>query len=506
MNLKRNCTVLLLGLFLAASIGSCTKAIFSPVKENQDGVINPITTSSTSACAAFTTIKPQVDFLFLWDNSTSSNFINSATKAALNNTVNLISARFDYHILLAPLLGSGNQYASFASFSPDGLNGQAMGMKIDVSNADAALDTFPTVPGSFENGASRAVNLLSLNSGNGIFRQNAYTIVVVMSNQDDTSWVQGAFPAEADRQNYLSGRRHELLCIRGNYNPQSGSCAGFTALNSLQMRFMHIGPQVDRCGGSQPQYSPVHNTYRDLANFIYTADFTNFNPKPNDQLGRPFPDSHDICNQGNFARIFDGVNNSILDQVLAHKYNFWPVASVSAPAINPSEITVVKNPGGIVIPRLSTPPAPGGTGFIYTDINQTVNTRFEPTPGEPFTGRVIQLFGNGVVTFPECLSVTTQNPVEFFGFVHLQTKPVESTISLTINGVTIPQGGPNGWELLKSGGAPQFFPSFNIRIQGPGNHNPATPAVNRSGYFLKVEGTAIYSNGANVQVIFDPAS
>ena len=97
---------------------SCGKEQFSTSRKVETSNTSPIQLNSSKSCSSFTLIKPQVDFLFLWDNSSSTTFINNATKTALNNTIDSISSRFDYHILLAPLIGSGNGDAKFVSETP----------------------------------------------------------------------------------------------------------------------------------------------------------------------------------------------------------------------------------------------------------------------------------------------------------------------------------------------------------------------------------------------------
>src|SRR5690606_37224578 len=154
----------------------------------------------------------------------------------------------------------------------------------------------------------------------------------------------------------------------------------------------------------------------------------------------------------------------------------------------------------------------------FTNMVQTVNTRFEPEAGEPFTGYVVRLYGNAQVTYPECMSVRTQTVKEWYGYVHLQSKPVEGSIQLKIDGSPISSCGTsysscpsscNGYVLMKSGGQPQYQSNRNIRITGPQgssvNYTPVSPGIVKSGYFLQMCGNAIYSNGANVDVIYDPS-
>ncbi len=500
-------------LFLAFFIASCGEESFAPKSQYDAQVSNPISISNTNSCSAFTHIKPKVDFLFLWDNSTSATFINSATKTALNNLVHSVSDRFDYHIMLAPLVKRSydpvNYQARIVTENTDGLSSDALSMRIDMTYADDHLDTLSYSSGSQESGISRSIDIIKANHTNGVFRRNSYVYVVVMSNQDDSSWKKQQV-SSIDQENYLREELNEWLCLRGAYNPPSGSsCTGFR-LDSLEMRFMNISAFVPKVGsntcGSVASWEQG-GTYQMFSERVYNSNYIesgNSIKRHYGQEGRAKRDSYNLCDQSNYTQIFDGINSSIEDTLIRHKYNYWPVASTGSAAIDPNEVRVFKN--GVEQPRLSNPIPAGASGFTFTNSVQYVNTRYEPTPGEPFQGYVVRLYGSSIVTYPECIRVQTQTPKEYFGYVDLQTKPVESSIQLEINGVNIPQSSTNGWQLMKSGGQPQYFPNKNIKIQSPTNFSEATPAINKSGYFLKLNGSAVYSNGATIEVIYDPST
>ncbi len=486
-------------LILLLITTSCGKELFTTGKNQEIKKRSPIDKSSSSACSRFTLIKPQVDFLFLWDNSTSSIFINNQTKKALDNTIDLISNRFDYHILLAPLIGSGNLNAWLVSENPTGLTSGALSMKIDRTLASSKLSSFPTVQNSAENGMDRVTELLSLNLANNIFRQNAYTIIVIMSNQDDNSWVVGQYPSETGKNNFIEKKLEEILCLRGSHT----SLCNSQQINSQQMRFISIVAHSNACNGTNPAFQE-NSVYKKISELVYSANYVGGRPGPVDQNKRSTPDSYNVCDVSDFTRLFDGINNSILDQVVSHKYNYWPVATSGAAPIDSKEVSIQKNTGE-TYPLLQEPVPSGANGFTFSNTIQTnINTRILPTPGEPFTGYLVRLYGNAQVTYPECMIVTTQTPKEYFGYVNLQTKPNESTIVLKMNGATIPKSSINGWEVIKENNQPKYFQSFNIKIKAPGNYQAAFPALNKSGYFLKLNGSSVHSNGANIEVTYLP--
>lgn len=530
-------TQVLLVAWMALGLSSCGEESFS-TKSKSDGLVtNTITTNSTSSCASFTLVKPKVDFLFLWDNSTSTTFINDDTKSALAHVVENISDRFDYHIMLSPLvIGPGkptNYQSKLIASSTDGLSGSAISMMIPSSSASSALNSFDPASGSLESGVSRAIDLIKKNAqlpasaggGEGIFRGGSYLYIVVMSNQDDNSWSEGQSQvAGTEREAYVDEQVKKLLCIRGNYLPSGSTCTGVN-LNSTQLRFMNI-TSFTSDSSSCIGVSSVKKgeTYQAVSSAIYSTPYriwtdgngngqldqsseitgSDFN-RHVDQDDSSKPDSYNICNRTNFSSIFDGINSSINQAIIAHKYDYWPVATSGAAAIDPAEIEVLKN--GSAISKLTEPvTSPSANGFTFTNSVQTVNTRYEPTSGESFTGYVVKLYGNARVTYPECIQVKTQTPKEYFGYINMSSKPVESSIAVRINGAEIPQSTTNGWELIKSNGAAQYFTTKNIKIKSPTDYTEATPAVNKSGYMLKLYGSAIYSNGAAVEVFYDPAA
>lgn len=523
MRIFKTYPILLFILLLA--VASCGNERFSSIKNTESTPPPSRETSEVSKCSEFTYIKPEVDFLFLWDNSTSSLFVDNTTLNALANLLTNISNQFDYHVMIAPLKATGSSQAKLAAATPNGLGASALGMQVPLSSIPASALGFTKVGGNQEAGITRAVNLINSNRSNGIFRQNAYLNVVIISNQDDNSWEQGFPPSAYDRQIYVNEKLNELLCLRGHYNPPSGlSCTGISALNSQQMRFMSVvaysDPATQSCG--QLNYWRQNRVYKEISSRIYSAPYTNSvvltdqNSRSDLETSSGFYnfDSYNICSQSSFSSLFDGINASIQATLIPHKYNYAPVAGPGA-IIDPNAIKVFKN--GAELARLTPPVGPTDNGFTFNNIVQTVNTRYEPTPGEPFTGYLVELHGSARAAYPDCLRATTTTPAEYFGYIPLNAKPYEPSISVKINNVSIPKSSVNGWQLVKDGGGdPRFFSSKNIKIQSNAAKCPvsgdsnryceANPPVSRSGYMIQVFGTAIYSNGANIQVVYDPSS
>jgi|GEM_PF-591492 len=519
MNINKRIFNSIIVSFLGLSLlASCSDPQFGSSRGQLQEQTPGLKTSSSSMCSDFTLVRPQVDLLFLWDNSSSSVFINNKTKNALNSIVNKVSQRFDYHIMLAPLLSTGsvNSDAKLVTYDTAGLNSSAMNMRINRSQAANALN-FPSASGNLEAGLERSRQILASNISNGVFRQGAYTIVVLMSTEDDNSYVSGNYISSSQRRDYVDEKVHQLLCLRGNYNGSYGSNCSGPSLNSSMMRFISIvANNSNRCSqNGVVQNANAGVAYEMASSFIYSQGYTNSNPNHFDQNGArtqnrgsesyPLYDSTDICN-GDYNGIFDGVNSVIQDRVIAHKYRYWPVAGPVADV--DSNTIEVKSSNGQQLFHL--PPSathPNDDGFKYIG-NTTRNTRYQPSPGEPHTGHLIELYGNARVTYPECLKVSFTQNEEYYGHVHLTGRPLESSIELKINGVNIPMCSSasscsNGYVFLNT----PSTSTRNIKIVSPSDHSPDIENPDtRTGYFLKLFGNAVYSNGDNVNVNWLPSS
>ena len=477
----------LLGLFIL--IFSCSKEEFTPFTQSNTTSAPPIATNAPpvgNTCSNFTLVKPPVDFLFVWDNSSSQVFITPETKAALNNVINSISDRFDYHIMLAPLkpkfsAGRPIQFVIASDESTLNLPASQDYMKIPYTEATQKLDEFALVGGTVENGYDRVIDLLNLNRSNNVFRQNGYTIVVIMSNEDEASDIPpGGVRSNINLQNTINTKFSQIKQIRDN-------------LNSIQFRFISlVAHKIGNHSCSNLWDDGI--SYRKMSKKVYDEINPTSN-RPTDQNNRlAVADSYSICN-GDFLNLFDGINSTIQEQVITHVYNFWPLASTTDPSFDPGAITVTKNNGQNLVQDDLV------NGFrLLPGIQVNHPTReFPPPPGERFTGFIIELFGAGKVTFPECINVRTQSPAEYYGFLSMNKEPDLTTLQLTIDGVNIPQSTTNGWEYIG------FIEGQNIKIKSPTEPNqPGLPAIEQTGYFIRLNGNAIFTNGQSANLVFKP--
>ena len=188
------------------------------------------------------------------------------------------------------------------------------------------------------------------------------------------------------------------------------------------------------------------------------------------------------------------VNESIHHELVGHKYDHWKISSASEADIQTDDIVVTKvSPNGAEV----NIPAGGPNGFEYLGYKSGINTRYEPDEGEPVSGLVIKLNGSAKLSYPDCIKAKTRTPTEYFGFVALPREPQVGTIKIEINGKTLASSSENGWTYLG------YRDSKNIKVGGPENV-ATTPGLFKSGYFIKMHGSAVFSNGDKINVYYKP--
>ena len=142
--------------------------------------------------------------------------------------------------------------------------------------------------------------------------------------------------------------------------------------------------------------------------------------------------------------------------------------------------------------------AGAGNGWVYAGFLNNQNTRILPTAGEPKSGYFIQLNGSAQIAYPDCLVVKTQTPTEFYGHAVIPSQPEAPSIVVRIRGNNIPQSTTNGWSYEG------YRENQNIKVNADGSPNTVSP-LNRTGYFIKLNGTAIYASGDTIEVFYTPA-
>ncbi len=456
---------------------SCSnkEEVTSQVQKKKD-TINPVKNFEDTFCTGYTTIRPKVDFLFLWENSQSQNFLGEEAKKALANTINMMAPRFDYHIYLAPLIPTSSDSSFLMVDNITDLD-LSIQNKVYPSDSVSRISLFSQIQqgkGKRELGIQRTINILNSNISNGIFRKNVYTVIVLISNGDDTAYIE-IENSPSGKEKYQFSKIKELEEIKQK-------------LNTDYFRFFSL---VSHHNSDSPLSNCKNvgftrgDSYINISQHFYNQlpdTYKNFNSMTNQ-------DSIDICGK-DFQSIFNAINNSIQDTVLAHVYNYWPISTLEELDIDFSKIRVFKNNGQELLENTEN-------GFEYVGHKKLQATRIYPSIGEFKSGHMIKLNGSGKVTFPECLVIKTQEPAQIYGYFVLSKKPKINSIKIKKNNKEIPS---SSWQYLGHN------LNINVLIKSFDSHEESKEKSNKSGYVIKLLKDAIYSNNDKIEVSFLPES
>ena len=477
---------------------SCGKEVFAPQTKRASQQAEPVQVTSVNQCAKHTLIEPQVDLLYIVDNTGSTYFLNSEVKASIANTITYLDTnKFDYRIVIIPMVNPGNNPKIVVSkYAIPGVS------LTNINNINVTSFFSPMTTGNAELGFLRALSFIGTNvqsnpSSSGLFRKNSNTIIVNISTEDDTDIIRDGWNVIADNYNL---RRTQFQKFTKSYwlNPAHYGQTmdnGWAKLDANKLRYISVVPHsITNSYHCNVTSSRVGTRYKFMSKdlYIYSGD--------TDQDSRTWMDSYDLCS-GNFSAIFDGINNSIESVVLGHTYNYWLIAESSC-GITPGSITVDKYSGGSYLGSLGVYPS-DPNGFEYIGYSSNQNTRELPTPGEPETGYFVRLHGTGKVSYPQCIVINTTAPPDYYGYLVIPQQPDLGTVSITKNGSAIPQSGTNGWSYIG------YFSNKNIRVTGANDDTALSsgchPAVNRTGHFIKLHGPAIYTNSDSIEIDYKAA-
>ncbi len=413
------------------------------------------------------------------DNSGSYNYIRPKIEGTLRTLIDHISNDFDSQIAIAPLVHTGfsNEYYVIDE-DPSNLMGVPTSQLIPLAEAGSKIISFNPGMGK-EVGFNRTKALYQDFRNKNIIRADSHQMVVLISNgyhisgDDISPYDLTTFPY----QKYTE--------IKNSLSQQ------------IHFRFFSIVPHTN-CEGAKKVYflnGKAMNPYRMVSEMFY-ADVPN-----SFKVYGTNGDSFDIC--GNFTNIFESINRTIQPEVLRHTYDYWPIVlSNDSNYIKDNDIDVSDLKVSIVDPN-GNERVLSSSDFTYIGFRQNFPIREKINNvinrGEYYTGFFIQLNGDqNKVTNPSWIKVNTTTNTHYYGYVKLDYKPNLDSIKLTINGKSITQDKANGWEYI---GGPE---TRNIRIKGYANYTPETPAVNKTGYFLKVHGSAVYNNNSTIQLYYYP--
>ncbi len=457
---------------------SCGKQQFATNKYAEEQSTSSIKTQNWNnpAYSQFTYIRPKVDFLIMIDNSGSYNYIKPKIEGSLRTLVDHISNDFDSQIAIAPLMGTGNSSEYYViDEDPSNLIGVPNSQLIPLSQAGQKIVSFNPGLGK-ELGLDRTKSLYNDFRNKNIIRGDSHQMVVLISNGDHLS---GDEPTPYDITTFAP---QKYLGIKSTLTQQE------------QFRFFTVVPHTI-CNGVKQSYGVYRKVsglfYNDVPNTFKTSYPTN-------------GDSFDIC--GNFTNIFESINRTIQPEVLRHTYDYWPLVVTNDSNyihdndidVDDLEVAIVDVNGNEKLLQKSTT-----DGYSYIGFQQGLQIRKlmngVASRGEAYNGFFIKLNGQqNEVTNPSWVRIRTKTNTHYYGYVKLDYKPDPSSIKLIINGAEVPKSTTNGWEYL---GGPS---TRNIRIKGIGDYTPVTPAVTKSGWFIKLHGNKIYTNNSSINVHYFP--
>ena len=466
---------LLLFLIVSTLLSSCGEEVLTSKTINEKAVTNSIQTFEVNTCSQMQFQKPPVDILYVIDNSGStvaSSFQD--IKSEISNTIYNISKEFDYHVYFAPLNPAPNDSISgypLIVSDPESLPSLS---SVNLVSPES-LNMFSQESGNnVEHGFTRAYNLINYNRSNGIFRENANTIIVMISNGDDTeSTITFGSGRATDPQVFNSLKQNFQKLTKKYASANSVS----NPLNAENFKFISLVAHQNCFDWS------IGTNYKRMSKEL----FQYLNPST-DYVNQ---DTTDLCSS-NYSSLFQVVNQSIRQVVVGHKYDHWKISSASSSSIQEDDITLTKiSADG----SRSNIPRDSNNGFEYLGYRSNLPTRYDPTVGEPQTGLIVKLNGNARIQYPECVIAKTRTPTEYFGYIAVPREPDTSTITVEIRGSEISQSSTNGWSYIG------YRDTLNTKVPGPNNAS-VTPEVNKTGYFIKLNGNAIFTNGDTVNIFY----
>jgi hypothetical protein len=444
-------------LFLFALAG-CGSEQFGAAPQSSSSGANAVSSFSQLSCTSSTLIKPKVDILYVVDNSGSALAMSNDIKTSISNTIGSISQQFDYRVIgtkLIPDTATDYDYRVMTN-STDSLPNTS---KKIISSSEMPFFTPPVVGAPKEAGMRRAVNFIN-NSGS-LIRNNSHLLIILVSNgrDNDIEKDDDGLNSTPTIQNtsVLNTRISELNSIK-------------MSKSLIELRFMPITAH-SYCGEARSSA----NSYVAAAGLLTNSEV------------------FDLCASA-VSTIFAQVNSTIQQEIIPHQYRYFPMTFAKAGDTRNTfgEIKVYKVTG-------NNAPVEVSSGWSYYESASGMeNTRELPTVGEPVSGRHFIRFDN-LVSYPDCIQIRSVTRTEYFGYIVLPAEPQPATISVRINGATIPQSASNGWTYIGNS-------TKNIKMAYP-NAGDDQPAVTKSGYMIQLNGSSrYYKSGDSVVVDYLPAS
>ncbi|MBA2403391.1 MAG: hypothetical protein H0V66_01360, partial [Bdellovibrionales bacterium] len=202
-------------LFLLLALAGCGAEQFGTTPQSTSNQSNPLQVYQQASCSGHTLIKPAVDILYVVDNSQSNYWISGSVKTGIQNTISSISNQFDYRVIGTPLLetSGGNDDYQILPKDPTSLPGSIPSTKVLTS---ASQFTFFSniVSGQPEAGLRRVQEFIADHQSDGLFRQNAYLFIVLVSNGRDTEVESAQNTGTVQNVSVFNARKAGLLNLK----------------------------------------------------------------------------------------------------------------------------------------------------------------------------------------------------------------------------------------------------------------------------------------------------
>lgn len=437
--------------FLAlTTLVSCGAEQFGTAAKSTSSGADPLKQYSQYSCTSSTYIKPKVDILYVVDNSGSIFDIKDAVKTAIKNTAAVVSQNnYDFRLISTKLINPSNNNSDYLVYTNSSDELPDNGRKVPTAES---LFNFVYDGMAMESGLSRTYDFMRANtnaSTKSLFRKSAHQIVVLISNgQDDVA---------ASNPGLFTQVRDNLRLLKAE-------------LTAPQFRFLSVTKR-GTCSGKD-----AGSTYVEMSRQLYG-----------------YQDVYDICSS-DLSTLFTDSRSSITDLVVPHKYSFWPITFAKSGDTENSF-------GTIKVYQVTPDSAPvemtSGWSYHYS-AQGFEDTRVFPNAGERVYGNHFIKF-NSPVSYPNCIQIAATSRTEYFGYIVIPRKPIASSIIVKINGAQLPA---SAWSYSES----YLTYPVNIKMPHP-NAGDELPAVMKSGYMIKLNGSSnYYKSGDSVQVDYTPSA
>ncbi|WP_408097474.1 hypothetical protein ACJVC5_00785 [Peredibacter sp. HCB2-198] len=461
-------------LTLATFVG-CGSEQFGTTPQSSTSNPDAVKSFEQNSCSSYTLIKPKVDIIYMIDNTESYYYTSADLKNAITGTVNQVSSQFDFRIIAMPLVNPNLDLQSYNNSVADNSDFRVFTNSADALPSGVAGNKVATVSEltSFipvlrqphrERGLWRLKEFMKRHKGTGLLRQEAYNLVVIVSNNRDVEVENSDGTNNTPIQPAFDARYSELVSLKGQ----------------LQSKLLRIF-SVTAHSACRPSEGWIPSTY----SYIKMARAFNVS------------DAYDLCSES-FTSIFNDVNSSIQQVIVPHTYRYWPITLIG----NDSSMT---NYSGLQVYKITSngPQLVPSSSYTYYENSSTgsMNVLTTTNPSEYVSGRrhFIRFNSGAEITYPDCVQIRTTTKTEYFKYLVLQREPTPGTIYVTVNGIQVPENATDGWTYVGNKTTPT-----NIKANYP-NPGDDQPAINKTGFMIQFNGVnRYYKSGDNVQVNFIP--